>query len=1519
MQNCDEILIECSRSQATFSNGNASWGITIPSIVLEEGDTIQALGSWLSVKNIENSIELFDENNPNATTVNASLNINYWKTMDGLNVVSFPYHSMKWSLSDQFLLGAGFSVPAYQIADNTPSTNEPVFSWTATGSGTDGTNIRVSLVNTYECLKNERNSDLYHKNTSVLDEYGSQGYDTFTDFLINKAIETGISINQFHPQSILDESNTGNRYYLMYRKNNGRYERWFKNVDMKFPIGYYQPSNIASFITDELNLTYYNDYAPNSDLKENWTPAFRYFDAMYPVPLPNLNLTAGFVSKKGNTVNSLFLDKSGKKISGFSHEFPMTMGTVNGLKFKAESSVYSETSESFDLLLYLERCLNNFSGGRDTSVSPVVGGGTFPNSWADMNSAPNGSGAYGVQYNLVFYIPTIGTGANQVTEIYGQTKSFFEISNTPPSTGQITKFPALSYNTANGRWVFNHLEILKQTGTLGSANSGDAFTLFLYWGSELPSAFKTGGGTAVLKNLTPPVSEDLPPSMPMYIGMNSITATGNSTGLRSNGTPYVWFPVGQNRNNDGVTKTATYCVKNSTDWETSNDYFFNYNRGNTNIGGTYGNFQRWSLMNDGEPTPTDDKDEPSLMPILVKYPLFKQEGMKLCIAGSVDTTQEKYMYGIHNSSTVTIGNLSQLGKYILEDKSYATLAEVQARCVLYYNFVKAQVEDGMIQYSTADSIITENSIEKFAFFTHIVLETSNTSDFPDAFTCGDDIHLRNRARGLLTLIKKDEYLKKGSTSLDTSTNIGSHFGISYRKIGDVFYLQLDAYSWIYDKLGGIQMENFGFMDYNNSQSDHSHTFPANTNDTITLTGTLVNSVAKSGGATYYHRFGVGYCYKKSSWRNYTAMLCSYQERNQNPEYLFDSRKNRLPVNDSQFPYGDINYETRIGIGAKNPALVFDADGSSRFYFQQWFQPQTVMNKWFQGIQNTQNLSLATSVNFPIFTYTYFFNDDSISKKDEPDFSTGFSEEKVNDQNVGYSNNFPINQQFGQDCVFYNQDQWEILNNGLYNGAVELPKHFHFDWNVPQADVTNTGVDVVDWRFITGARNFFYQYPVNTNYNDRFFMFNQNARHNSWGGVYRYNDGITYYPDDKNGMTQTGQTTIGSAGIVPCAFWGSASGKEMVIKYDGKVPNSDGFLPEFNPNNQEPFSENMTICPNIRAIYAERCGMSCDTFFTSNDVLIDFNQTANIDTFTGSFWNIIGFSSFDILPNPFQYCNQTRNFTANLLSENPDSYEDTKYISRPITTQASIPVNFNTLQGNRVNTIQDTTQYPSQTYISIVGITAVNRSEQIVSSLLGGVAQSDPANLAPGSLITVSQILGGVSRINQQLINNEMFILVENSDAVSFGSKLYSTGLASKIDSPFYLVRSDLPEDNFKYINNAGTKSILPVVSISNKQYGSGDFYYSDAEYMTFVNKRKRTISTITIEITDSAGNLVNVLDKNSTIFFRIIRNSESPEYEDGDLLNDLPRLEDSLNKKEKQNLQLQIKQLIGNSKKNNLK
>ena len=43
----DEIIIECSCKQSQISNGTSSWVNTIPTIILEEGDIIKTLGSWV--------------------------------------------------------------------------------------------------------------------------------------------------------------------------------------------------------------------------------------------------------------------------------------------------------------------------------------------------------------------------------------------------------------------------------------------------------------------------------------------------------------------------------------------------------------------------------------------------------------------------------------------------------------------------------------------------------------------------------------------------------------------------------------------------------------------------------------------------------------------------------------------------------------------------------------------------------------------------------------------------------------------------------------------------------------------------------------------------------------------------------------------------------------------------------------------------------------------------------------------------------------------------------------------------------------------------------------------------------------------------------------------------------------------------------------------------------------------------------------------------------------------------------
>ena len=42
-----------------------------------------------------------------------------------------------------------------------------------------------------------------------------------------------------------------------------------------------------------MNLTYYQNIPQDSTLNEIWTPAYRYFESLYPIPLPHINLTAG--------------------------------------------------------------------------------------------------------------------------------------------------------------------------------------------------------------------------------------------------------------------------------------------------------------------------------------------------------------------------------------------------------------------------------------------------------------------------------------------------------------------------------------------------------------------------------------------------------------------------------------------------------------------------------------------------------------------------------------------------------------------------------------------------------------------------------------------------------------------------------------------------------------------------------------------------------------------------------------------------------------------------------------------------------------------------------------------------------------------------------------------------------------------------------------------------------------------------------------------------------------------------
>jgi len=156
--------------------------------------------------------------------------------------------------------------------------------------------------------------------------------------------------------------------------------------------------------------------------------------------------------------------------------------------------------------------------------------------------------------------------------------------------------------------------------------------------------------------------------------------------------------------------------------------------------------------------------------------------------------------------------------------------------------------------------------------------------------------------------------------------------------------------------------------------------------------------------------------------------------------------------------------------------------------------------------------------------------------------------------------------------------------------------------------------------------------------------------------------------------------------------------------------------------------------------------------------------------------------------------------------------------------------------------------------------------------------------------------------------------------LSLGTKIYAGRTATKIDQPFFLIRSNLPEDNFKYSNNQNLTngSVSQSVAIIQKQYGAtSDFYWSlDVSELTFTNRRKRVVNEITIEITDNFGRLATTIEDKSTIFFKITRapistDPENPVITDIAITGDIDRQEMELDKSQRANLNQQINDLLG--------
>lgn len=536
---------------------------------------------------------------------------------------------------------------------------------------------------------------------------------------------------------------------------------------------------------------------------------------------------------------------------------------------------------------------------------------------------------------------------------------------------------------------------------------------------------------------------------------------------------------------------------------------------------------------------------------------------------------------------------------------------------------------------------------------------------------------------------------------------------------------------------------------------------------------------------------------------------------------------------------DSTYNDRLFIGARTPELNYDTT-SQKFYWNMFYTPQQLFNEYNQGIQSAQP-SLQPSVQEPFSNLMGF---------PAPNYSK--------DSDNLYSVSYPLNDNQGIDIIQYNKKKQNLYNDGLIILAPEITKHK----NLLNSDCAMSG-------YISG-NEYDYLFPVDNDFTTRMFCFDQDCRYNTFDGgtitnthttdAYEFNRP----PDDVETDYETDPFL-----------------DTLLVSYGwGCFPTDFGFI--------EKKYEAGTIRPDPELIYDTMCGIQVYTFG-------DYNRT-NWDT---SLWKTLGFELTDMMPTPFQYCNQLRNFTSNFLTD-----ITLKTSSYPMRTDGDLLTSgFISITQNIVGGLNYTIQMPNTSFINEGGLVGVNNLSEKIISYIGNNPINDHTQPAQVDLTTgtiIGESSNGASLFNGQLNENPFFIEVSSTD---YGTKIYSSGFSSKLDKPFFLVRCSVVDDNYKYLNNATSQTIMPVVAIASKQYGQSDYFYSDdISNLVYTNHRKRVVNEFKVSITNPDGSLANTLGDDSTVFFKIIRKSIDPDEivipADPAIYSDIERVETLIKKKQ---------------------
>ena len=112
--------------------------------------------------------------------------------------------------------------------------------------------------------------------------------------------------------------------------------------------------------------------------------------------------------------------------------------------------------------------------------------------------------------------------------------------------------------------------------------------------------------------------------------------------------------------------------------------------------------------------------------------------------------------------------------------------------------------------------------------------------------------------------------------------------------------------------------------------------------------------------------------------------------------------------------------------------------------------------------------------------------------------------------------------------------------------------------------------------------------------------------------------------------------------------------------------------------------------------------------------------------------------------------------------------------------------------------------------------------------------------------------------------------------------LSAENLSKQMLNPFYTIHSDIIS-NDKYVGGGDSGIKLPVVGIVDRYGAEGDFYFGNPSDLSFTITKETTISDITTSIHDPDGSFA-VIDDNSGVIYKILRNREAPPNVIADIL-----------------------------------